>query len=82
MCRISMLPEHILQRILYFLSQTEVVRISVLSKSWRNIWCTRPNLDFSINAFDGNKQDFIFTVDSTLHRYLDQRLCVEEFRLD
>ncbi|EYU35739.1 hypothetical protein MIMGU_mgv1a018808mg, partial [Erythranthe guttata] len=80
-CRISILPEHILQRILYFLSQTEVVRTSVLSKSWRSVWCTRPNLDFSIHAFKGNKQDFITTVDSTLQRYLDQRLCVEEFSL-
>ncbi|EYU32858.1 hypothetical protein MIMGU_mgv1a022752mg, partial [Erythranthe guttata] len=81
MCRISMLPEHIMQRILYFLSQKEAVRTSVLSKSWRSIWCTRPNLDFSIQAFEGNKQDFITTVDNTLQRYLDQRLCIEEFSL-
>ncbi|EYU31288.1 hypothetical protein MIMGU_mgv1a020404mg [Erythranthe guttata] len=80
-CRISILPEHILQKILYFLSQKEAVRTSVLSKSWRSIWCTRPNLDFSIQAFEGNKQDFITTVDNTLQRYLDQRLCIEEFSL-
>ncbi|EYU28246.1 hypothetical protein MIMGU_mgv1a017752mg [Erythranthe guttata] len=80
-CRISILPEHILQKILYFLSQKEAVRTSVLSKSWRSIWCTRPNLDFSIQAFEGNKQDFITTVDNTLQRYLDHRLCIEEFSL-
>ncbi|EYU30194.1 hypothetical protein MIMGU_mgv1a025049mg, partial [Erythranthe guttata] len=45
MDRISELPKHILQRVLYFLSQKDAVRTSVLSKSWRNIWCTRPNLD-------------------------------------
>ncbi|EYU31298.1 hypothetical protein MIMGU_mgv11b016146mg [Erythranthe guttata] len=59
----------------------KAVRTSVLSKSWRSIWCTRPNLDFSIQAFEGNKQDFITTVDNTLQRYLDQRLCIEEFSL-
>ncbi|KAL7110849.1 hypothetical protein ACP275_05G051700 [Erythranthe tilingii] len=81
MDRISDLPKDILQRILYFLSQEDAVRTSVLSKSWRNIWCTRPNLDFSIYAFKENKQEFLTAVDNTLQLYCDQSLCVEEFRL-
>ncbi|EYU30160.1 hypothetical protein MIMGU_mgv1a023705mg, partial [Erythranthe guttata] len=79
--RISELPEDILQRILYFVSQDDAVRTSVLSKSWRNIWCTRPNLDFSDNTFKGNNQQFLSVVDTTLQRYCDQRLRVEEFHL-
>ncbi|KAL7097084.1 hypothetical protein ACP275_10G120800 [Erythranthe tilingii] len=43
---ISDLPQGLLQRIVYFLSQEEVVRTSILSKSWCYVWCTRPNLDF------------------------------------
>ncbi|EYU30182.1 hypothetical protein MIMGU_mgv1a026803mg [Erythranthe guttata] len=78
---ISDLPKDILQRILYFLSQEDAVRTSVLSKSWRNIWCTRPNLDFSIYAFKENKQEFLTAVDKTLQLYCYQSLCVEEFRL-
>ncbi|XP_012844772.1 PREDICTED: F-box/LRR-repeat protein 13-like [Erythranthe guttata] len=35
--KISELPQDILQRILYWLSQEDAVRTSVLSKSWRNI---------------------------------------------
>ncbi|KAL7110846.1 hypothetical protein ACP275_05G051500 [Erythranthe tilingii] len=83
MDRISELPKHILQRILYFLSQENAVRTSVLSKSWRNIWCTRPNLDFSDATFKGNKRKFLSVVDTTLQRYCDQDqgLCLEKFHL-
>ncbi|KAL9166731.1 hypothetical protein ABFS82_05G050000 [Erythranthe guttata] len=65
MDKISELPNEMLQRILCFLSQEEVVRTSVLSKSWRYIWCTRPNLVFTANYyFKGEKkQDFIPLVD-------------------
>ncbi|KAL7110874.1 hypothetical protein ACP275_05G053500 [Erythranthe tilingii] len=78
---ISDLPKHILHRILYFLSQKEAVRTSVLSKSWRNIWCTRPNLDFSDKIIKGDKQEFLFIVGNNLQRYRDQRMRLEEFGL-
>ncbi|EYU30199.1 hypothetical protein MIMGU_mgv1a020035mg, partial [Erythranthe guttata] len=78
MDRISELSEDILQRILSLLSQEDAVRTSVLSKSWREIWCTRPNLDLSDTNF---KQEFISTVDKTLQRYCDQRICLEKFQL-
>ncbi|EYU34195.1 hypothetical protein MIMGU_mgv1a024133mg [Erythranthe guttata] len=81
MDRISELPQEISQRILYFLSQEDAVRTSVLSKLWRNIWCTRPNLDFSDNNFKGKKHEFISLVNNTLQRYRDQKLCIEEFGL-
>ncbi|EYU17874.1 hypothetical protein MIMGU_mgv1a021484mg [Erythranthe guttata] len=66
MDRISELPKDILQTILYFLSQKEAVQTSVLSKSWRDIWCT---------------QEFLSTIETTLRRYCDQMMCLEEFRL-
>ncbi|KAL7110868.1 hypothetical protein ACP275_05G052900 [Erythranthe tilingii] len=78
MDRISELSDDVLQRILYFLSQKDAVRTSVLSKSWREIWCTRPNLDLSDTNF---KEEFLSTVDKTLQRYCDQRMCLEKFRL-
>ncbi|XP_012845988.1 PREDICTED: F-box/LRR-repeat protein 13-like [Erythranthe guttata] len=81
MDRISELPKHILQRILYFLSQKDAVRTSVLSKSWRNIWCTRPNLDLSDINFKKFKQEFLSTVEKNLQRYCDRRMCLEEFGL-
>ncbi|XP_012839453.1 PREDICTED: F-box/LRR-repeat protein 25-like [Erythranthe guttata] len=74
--RISNLPKDILHRILFLLSQEDL-----LSKSWRYIWCTRPNLDFSDIEFNGNKQDFPSTVDKTLQQYYDQGLSLEKFRL-
>ncbi|EYU42995.1 hypothetical protein MIMGU_mgv1a024012mg, partial [Erythranthe guttata] len=92
---ISELPDDVLRKILYFLSQEEAARTSVLSKPWRYIWCTRPNLDFSYtpptmgvdyNRFRAEnkikKQEFISAVDATLRRYRDnQSACAEEFRL-
>ncbi|EYU24272.1 hypothetical protein MIMGU_mgv1a021680mg [Erythranthe guttata] len=79
--RISDLPEGILQRIFYFLSQKEAVRTSLLSKSWRNNWCTRPNLFLSDATFKDNKHEFVSVVDNALRRYRDQRMCVEIFHL-
>ncbi|KAL9177929.1 hypothetical protein ABFS82_01G092500 [Erythranthe guttata] len=81
MDRISDLPKDILHRILYFLSQEDAVRTSVLSKSWRYVWCARPNLDFSDINFKGNRQGFLSTVDNTLQQYYDQGLSLEKFHL-
>ncbi|EYU30200.1 hypothetical protein MIMGU_mgv1a018462mg, partial [Erythranthe guttata] len=78
MDRISELSNDILQRILSLLSQEDAVRTSVLSKSWRDIWCTRPNLDLSDTNF---KHEFLSTVDKTLQRYSDQKICLEKFQL-
>ncbi|CAA0833955.1 Unknown protein [Striga hermonthica] len=44
--RISELPIPILHHILCFLSQKEAVKTCVLSKQWRHIGSTRPNLEF------------------------------------
>ncbi|KAL7087306.1 hypothetical protein ACP275_13G060500 [Erythranthe tilingii] len=93
MDRISELPNDVLRKILYFLSQKEATRTSVLSKQWRYIWCTRPNLDFTYTPpsredeyyYRGrnkeNKIEFLTIVDNTLQRYHDQAVCVEEFHL-
>ncbi|XP_012833381.1 PREDICTED: F-box/LRR-repeat protein 13-like [Erythranthe guttata] len=79
--RISELPQCILQRILYFMSQEDAVRTSVLSKSWREIWCTRPNLDLSDATFKGNNGEFISVLENTLRRYCEQRLSLDECSL-
>ncbi|KAK6153800.1 hypothetical protein DH2020_013439 [Rehmannia glutinosa] len=46
MDRISQLPEAILHHILSFLSQNEATQTCLLSKSWRYVWSTRPNIEF------------------------------------
>lgn len=81
MDRLSDLPQHILQKILYFLSQHEAAQTSALSRQWRYIWDTRPNVAFSDSAFNGTKQAFISTVNNTLQRYHDRRLSLDEFHL-
>ncbi|KAK6140659.1 hypothetical protein DH2020_025593 [Rehmannia glutinosa] len=79
MDRISQLPQHILQHVLSFLSQKEAVQTSLLSKSWRYLWCTRPNIEFRESRFTGNKETFMSVLDKTLQGYHDQMLCIQEF---
>ncbi|EYU30168.1 hypothetical protein MIMGU_mgv1a019547mg [Erythranthe guttata] len=82
MDRISSLPKEILQRILYLLTQEEATGTSILSKSWRHVWRTRPNLVLSdADYFKDKEQEFLSVVDETLHGYLDQGVCLEEFHL-
>ncbi|KAJ4980895.1 hypothetical protein NE237_031732 [Protea cynaroides] len=49
--RISHLPEPILHHILSFLSTKDVLRTSILSKSWSNLWTSIPVLDFDESKF-------------------------------
>ncbi|KAL9166727.1 hypothetical protein ABFS82_05G049600 [Erythranthe guttata] len=82
MDRISSLPKEILQRILYLLTQEEATGTSILSKSWRHVWRTRPNLVLSdADYFKDKGQEFLSVVDETLQGYLDQGVCLEEFHL-
>ncbi|KAL3642217.1 hypothetical protein CASFOL_013032 [Castilleja foliolosa] len=81
MDRISQLPQPLLHEILYFLSQKEAVQTSVLSKSWRYLGSTRPNLHFDPRLFDGNEETFRSVLRKTLQRYLDQKLSIQEFCL-
>ncbi|XP_016496978.2 putative F-box protein At1g49610 [Nicotiana tabacum] len=51
MDRLSELPELILVHILSFVNMRDVVRTAILSKRWRHLWSTVPNLDFSYDDF-------------------------------
>ncbi|KAM3221979.1 putative F-box/FBD/LRR-repeat protein [Capsicum annuum] len=45
--RISDLPDAVLQHILFFLPIKSIAKLSVLSKRWRHLWHTFPDLDFT-----------------------------------
>ncbi|CAA0833920.1 Unknown protein [Striga hermonthica] len=70
--RISELPIPILHHIICFLSQKEAVRTCLLSKQWRHIGSTHPNLDFSDEWFDDTHEEFVSIVDVNLQGYHDQ----------
>ncbi|CAA0833952.1 Unknown protein [Striga hermonthica] len=77
--RVSQLPIHILHHILCSLSQREAVRTCLLSKQWRYIGSTRPNLEFS---FGNTQEKFVSVVDQTLQGYCDQNLSIHKLHLD
>ncbi|KAL6198992.1 hypothetical protein ACLB2K_028780 [Fragaria x ananassa] len=64
--RITRLPDFVLGHILSFLPSTKcVVRTSILSKRWKNIWSSVPNLYFRDEEFDCD-ENFIAFVDRVL----------------
>lgn len=52
--RISSLPDSILHQILSSIDTTSVVQTSVLSKRWRYLWTSVPNIHLDYDAFLGN----------------------------
>ncbi|KAJ8628461.1 hypothetical protein MRB53_021768 [Persea americana] len=52
--RISSLPESILLHILSFMDTNDAVRTGILSKSWRHLWTSVPNLNF-VQSYRRNK---------------------------
>ncbi|CAA0809415.1 Unknown protein [Striga hermonthica] len=83
------LPEHIIHHIQSFLTGTEAVRTSVLSKSWNRAWTTRPNLDFHdedfrrMNNFSNPSylDEFVEYVNKTIKRYEERKLKIDGLTL-
>ncbi|CAA0820373.1 F-box/LRR-repeat protein [Striga hermonthica] len=80
--RISELPIPILHHILCFLSQKEAVKTCVLSKQWRHIGSTRPNLEFSEDWNDNTQEKFLCLINRTLQGYSDHNLFIHKLHLD
>ncbi|CAL9230821.1 unnamed protein product [Arabidopsis halleri] len=64
---ISSLPDHLLYRILGFLTTEEAVWTSVLSSRWRNLWKWVPTLELDTS-------DFPFPCDQTCAAFIDKFL--------
>lgn len=53
---ISKLPDHVTHRILSFLPTHDSVRMSLLSKCWRQIWYLVPAVDFTYKSTESVAQ--------------------------
>ncbi|KAG2306187.1 hypothetical protein Bca52824_025935 [Brassica carinata] len=61
---ISSLPDEILQHILSFVSTKVAIRTSLLSRSWRHVWCEVPSLSLEVE-----KLTTAASINETLTRY-------------
>lgn len=61
----DILPDCLIQKILYCLSFKEATQMSILSKTWLREWSTLPNLEFTIKCWEDN----INTINTTMVRY-------------
>ncbi|GFP80732.1 F-box/LRR-repeat protein at3g59200 [Phtheirospermum japonicum] len=78
------LLEPLIQRIQYFLAGKEAARTTVLSKSWRSAWLTRPNLDFDETNFKiswWGSDEFVEFTNTTIRRYEESGIRIESFKL-
>ncbi|CAA0833998.1 F-box/LRR-repeat protein [Striga hermonthica] len=62
--------------------QKEAVRTCLLSKHWRYIGSTRPDLDFYEEPFNDTQEKFVSVVDRTLQGYRDQNLSIHKLHLN
>ncbi|TMW92702.1 hypothetical protein EJD97_012670 [Solanum chilense] len=74
---IDILPDCLIQKILCCLSFKEATRMSILSKTWLQEWSTLPNLEFTINCWEGN----INTANTTMERYRKGKIPIQKFEL-
>ncbi|KAM0067896.1 putative leucine-rich repeat domain superfamily, F-box-like domain superfamily [Helianthus debilis subsp. tardiflorus] len=78
---ISYLPDFILHHILSFCNTpAELVRMSVLSKSWFNLSASFPCLDFNIRYFR-TRESFFKYVEYTTSRFCQQNVTASAHRL-
>ncbi|MFS7955103.1 putative leucine-rich repeat domain superfamily, F-box-like domain superfamily [Helianthus anomalus] len=81
MDRISQLPDFIVHHILSFLkTPKDLVRMSVLSKTWLHLTASFPILDFSISDFSSGESFFSY-VEYTTSRFCHQNLPAHSLRL-
>ncbi|MFS7955104.1 putative F-box domain-containing protein [Helianthus anomalus] len=77
---ISQLPESIVPRILCYCAPAELVRMSVLSKTWFRLTASFPLLDFTIRNFR-SRESFFKYVEYTTSRFCHQNLTAYTLRL-
>ncbi|KAJ0770848.1 putative F-box domain-containing protein [Helianthus annuus] len=77
---ISQLPESIVHRILCYCPSAELVRMSVLSKTWIRLTASFPLLDFTIYKFK-SRESFFKYVEYTTSRFCHQKVTAYTLRL-
>ncbi|KAF2323510.1 hypothetical protein GH714_035850 [Hevea brasiliensis] len=85
---LSLLPEDLVQHILFFLPPRDVARTSILSKSWRIFWNSLPTQNFTLSYYhDDRREDseatskFIKFVDDSLQKLRGQIAKIKSFCL-
>ncbi|GFP89487.1 F-box/LRR-repeat protein at2g42730 [Phtheirospermum japonicum] len=75
------LPEPIIQRLQSLFTGKEAAQTTILSKSWRSAWLTRPNLHFNETEINIPTDEFLEFANKTVERYEESNLNIESFGL-
>lgn len=79
--RLSELPDSLIFDIFWFLPMTDVVRTTILSKRWKNLWTTTPYLNFSYeNDEYVDEDDFPSFVNLALLSW--RGIKIQKFKID
>ena len=84
---LSELPEELIHRILYFLPTREAARTTVLSKSWKRAWDSRPwdsrsRVFLNLSKFRDDKHKSLQLTRKSLGSYIQHGIAVEDFTLN
>ena len=85
--RLSALPDELLLRVLSFLPAQQVVRTTVLSKRWRDLWRSVPDINLSLSDFGRNSREDWTAVWERMEDFVNNLLmlhrapCLDAFRL-
>ncbi|XP_019155496.1 PREDICTED: F-box/FBD/LRR-repeat protein At3g26920-like isoform X2 [Ipomoea nil] len=80
---ISRLPESVIHHILSFLPFQQIVRTSVLSKTWNRLWSNYPNVDLALDfgMYNCPRPQFLGIFERIMNQCLFRKDCIQKLKL-
>ncbi|XP_059455171.1 F-box/LRR-repeat protein At3g26922-like [Corylus avellana] len=79
--RLSELPEPLVEHILSFIPLKQILQLTMLSKTWQNVWTLFPILKFDQERGQRKREEFIYFVERTLLSRRRQKISIKRLEL-